>query len=694
MKRPVSALQMPDVWRKKVVSLGALFFVAFTTQLASAVTIVGYPENCPDIGGSPGVIVAGPDGNLWFTCRIGVIGRITTDGVITEYPADGEPFSITAGPDGNLWFTDRQANRIGRISTDGDVTEYSVPTAFGQPDGITAGPDGNLWFTDFKANTIGKITTRGVVTVYPVPTADSQPDAITTGSDGNLWFTEKTANQIGKITLSGVVTEYPIPTRTSIPLGITAGPDGNLWFAELFSNNIGTITPAGVVQEYAVPSGDPYGGMAAGADGSLWFTEVIGHRIGRVTTHGVFSQYPVEAARNNFLVGITLGPDGNLWYVSTSQIGKVTPGVATTTGTGIGTTVATAAFNPKAGQNMNVQVDLTFTEVSGEGITAVNPTTNPAEMPPPSFSGDIGRCSKTRSLGCQTDEDCPSGQTCSGYHGFALDVSTTASVTGPITVCAHYDDNEPKPVGGNGYVDGTGKPGLPERSLRLLHEENGVFVDVTLPGYPDTLHNIICGQVSSLGTSAATAARRKSAAIQGTLAVYVATDMPGNGKQLDSDCMAEWSLGDPRGGGSPTTPKLRKGQWTFPDALMTCKASSRACKGDTPGTCKFRFRVCLNKTDFRFTCTPTDVADVVVTKPTDPNSGDVEAILEALRRLGAHRDLVTPEVSFTLPVTSPTCTDNIEITVPGNRIKTVSLTAGASDSSRDINTLKLQCKTK
>jgi virginiamycin B lyase len=56
---------------------------------------------------------------------------------------------ITAGPDGNLWFTEYGGNKIGRITTAGVITEFPIPTDDSEPWGITSGPDGNLWFTEF-----------------------------------------------------------------------------------------------------------------------------------------------------------------------------------------------------------------------------------------------------------------------------------------------------------------------------------------------------------------------------------------------------------------------------------------------------------------------------------------------------------------------------------------------------------------
>src|SRR5260370_10898406 len=72
-------------------------------------------------------------------------------GTVTEFPAGGS-FGITAGPDGNLWFTD-EGNKIGRITTAGIVTEFPIPTASSRPSGITAGPDGNVGVTESRTRT-------------------------------------------------------------------------------------------------------------------------------------------------------------------------------------------------------------------------------------------------------------------------------------------------------------------------------------------------------------------------------------------------------------------------------------------------------------------------------------------------------------------------------------------------------------
>jgi streptogramin lyase len=73
----------------------------------------------PTASSDPRIIVAGPDGALWFVERSKGIGRIPTSATpanpqITEF-AVGNPEGIALGPDGALWFTECAPNKIGRL---------------------------------------------------------------------------------------------------------------------------------------------------------------------------------------------------------------------------------------------------------------------------------------------------------------------------------------------------------------------------------------------------------------------------------------------------------------------------------------------------------------------------------------------------------------------------------------------------
>jgi sugar lactone lactonase YvrE len=109
--------------------------------------------------------------------RNDLIGRITTDGIITGF---GDPaghihgtVGITTGPDGNLWFTSPTATgRIGRITTDGIITTFLDPACdLACPDEITTGPDGNLWFTSEQTHGSAGAPPTGSSPRSPTPQA-------------------------------------------------------------------------------------------------------------------------------------------------------------------------------------------------------------------------------------------------------------------------------------------------------------------------------------------------------------------------------------------------------------------------------------------------------------------------------------------------------------------------------------------
>jgi ELWxxDGT repeat protein len=96
--------------------------------------------------------------------------------------------------------------------------------------------------------------------------------------------------------------------------------------------------PSVTINEFAVPSvsASP-AGMTVGPDGNLWFTESSG-KIGRMTTTGVLSEFSLPSNAPNAAIepgAITVGPDGNLWFTEDvpgvgAAIGRITPtGVVT-----------------------------------------------------------------------------------------------------------------------------------------------------------------------------------------------------------------------------------------------------------------------------------------------------------------------------------------------------------------------------
>jgi len=272
------------------------------------------------LSGSPSGITVAPDGNVWFAEWGGpMIGRITTDGTVTEFYNGSNSVDIIVGPDGNIWFSGTlygypPGGWLGQISpnapANSEPTKISDPTGDQfSPHNLTVGPDGNIWYTDAGSDKIVKFELDGSFTDYS--TGVSSPHGITSGPDGNLWVAGYGENSIAKITLAGNVTRYAIPTSGVGPFDLVTGPDGNLWFVEYWGSSVGRITPSGVITEYPLSSGYGTSSITVGPDGNLWFTEPWNDKIGRITTSGVMTEYPMPAgsAPGN----ITASPDGSLW---------------------------------------------------------------------------------------------------------------------------------------------------------------------------------------------------------------------------------------------------------------------------------------------------------------------------------------------------------------------------------------------
>jgi len=316
------------------------------------------------VGGQPASITSGSDGNLWYTLpTIGAIESINPSTHAIQFfgvPNIGRMIgSITSGSDGNLWFIVG-----GQIESFDPRTRVFTVTAIpsgGQPHDITAGPDGRLWFTetprDFERGfEIGAInpTTR-TVTEYVAPNFAFSPH-ITRGPGNTLAFTSP-ADLIGTINAStGAVAEFQVPPHigprfpdqsTTITgsfngeNGIALGPDGNLWFTEYQTNRVGVVNPStGAVADFFLPRANAYPQLiTAGPDGNLYFTEsgrldftIRGERnllygvsaIGMINpiTH-VITDFPTPTI-NSAPQGITVGPDGHLWFVEAQadQVGE------------------------------------------------------------------------------------------------------------------------------------------------------------------------------------------------------------------------------------------------------------------------------------------------------------------------------------------------------------------------------------
>jgi len=220
-------------------------------------------------------------------------------------------------------------------------TTMAFPTAgAGTPHRIVVGPDGALWFTQgtsFQGGGIGRITTAGAVTSpYSAPASYTQPSlpyGLTVGPDGAIWFTN--LSMIGRVTTSGTATSYPTGISGNF---IATGSDGALWFTGTSAVGtqagvIGRITTSGSLVTIPLPSPSFPEGITLGPDGAMWFLDPAKTSVGEITTSGNVTEYlvPNLGVAPSFAQAdggeIIVGPDSALWFADGNlSIGRVTTG--------------------------------------------------------------------------------------------------------------------------------------------------------------------------------------------------------------------------------------------------------------------------------------------------------------------------------------------------------------------------------
>lgn len=304
-------------WRGAVL-LAMLSLIGFGQTIQfNSLNLTAYPV--PTANAYPEGIVQGPDSAMWFAEALpNKIGRITTNGVVREFPVETaafgvSPFHLTVGPDRNLWFTEGFA--VGRMTLAGTVTTFRLPAD--SSNYIAAGRDGALWLTGGLSPTVYRLGTDGSLATYPAPgpcISTGLLRGITSGPDGALWFTDNCNLAIGRITIAGVITEYPIPGLLAKPDvnvsdEIVSAPDRTLWFTEDgVTKSVGRITMDGQITEYFI--GFPTRSITRGPDGAMWFLTDGISLIGRITLAGEVTLDAIPTVG----IQITLGPDSTLWY--------------------------------------------------------------------------------------------------------------------------------------------------------------------------------------------------------------------------------------------------------------------------------------------------------------------------------------------------------------------------------------------
>ena len=131
------------------------------------------------------------------------------------------------------------------------------------------------------------------------------------------------------------------------------------------------------IREYPLGGDVAPVGITAGPDGNIWYTESLGEHIGKINSRGKHTSYHIPGDQT-YPLGITAAPDGNLWFTEYfgAAIGRITVGGSITE---FPIPISAGPGSITAGSDGN----LWFTELTGNSIGRMTLTGGLTEYPLP-----------------------------------------------------------------------------------------------------------------------------------------------------------------------------------------------------------------------------------------------------------------------------------------------------------------------
>ena len=148
--------------------------------------------------------------------------------------------------------------------------------------------------------------------------------AIRRAEDGSLWYASSGPNRIVKVDPKGVETPFvPVDGSTTGLSGLVLDGKGNVWFSKNRGGIIGKFPVAGGEGvEYAIPEQNAFPvGLTIGPDGEVWYYDPVKHKIGTVAQDGSITSFEGPPKLNPGLspTGMAAGIDNSLWFSDLGQ---------------------------------------------------------------------------------------------------------------------------------------------------------------------------------------------------------------------------------------------------------------------------------------------------------------------------------------------------------------------------------------
>jgi RHS repeat-associated protein len=202
------------------------------------------------------------------------------------------------------------------------------------------------------------------------------------GPTGTVTAKSLTVNVSITATAARGATNVTVTTGTEVVTlinGFTVQPAGNQPPVVSGLTNQTASLPNFTLTTYPTPTAGGPVGMTVGSDGNLWFLEHNAGQVGRITPAGAITEFPMPPGSGSptYIVG---GPDGNLWFTAGQNIWRITLG-------GVMTPFASAGtpYGITGGPDGNVW----FTERFGNNIGRITPAGVITEFPIPTANSQV-----------------------------------------------------------------------------------------------------------------------------------------------------------------------------------------------------------------------------------------------------------------------------------------------------------------
>ena len=250
------------------------------------------------------------------------LGRITTAGVITEFPTSEYLTGLTVGGDRNLWASSGPNGVVGVFATTG-AQVASYPLA-GYPGVSMFSPDGNVWICDGETSQVSRVTPQGVSStlsfdiLHDSDTSQSTIGEIVTGPDNDLWYPEEVMGfnprfAIGHVGLNGgTPTRFPFSSATATKPYVYFG--GMAWDSQ---KNLWVVATASAHYEGPQGVSTHVSTLSVLRPQSVVVNDPSNVRVlYRMTLSGTITSWTWSGSQG--VVGLVIDPSQNLWFADNS----------------------------------------------------------------------------------------------------------------------------------------------------------------------------------------------------------------------------------------------------------------------------------------------------------------------------------------------------------------------------------------